>query len=58
MKINRKQAWILFRAGMNCQKMHPDDSTYDKINLDSALKRANKLPQAPVKVSEKREGEV
>jgi len=33
---------IIFKAGMKCQKLHPDDDTYDDIHFNDALAKVYK----------------
>jgi len=35
----RRNAKIIFRAGMDCQEMHPDDDSYDKLFIQKAIKK-------------------
>jgi len=38
----RKIFNLVFKAGMKCQEMHPDDDTYDDVHFNNALDKVFK----------------
>ncbi len=33
----------MFKAGVDCGKLHPDDNSYDKIHFEKGIKKCDKL---------------